>query len=316
MNELTYWMALAHIETMFTRRKNEILVKLYQFNEGQTPNLETFFHDGEALWRNCYSLNDDEVAILSRAKETLPNHAFTLERLQEQGFQLTTIFDIHYPETLKKNLKYNSPILLYTKGNTELLKQEMVAIVGSRAASPQALMFTDSVAKMVTQQGKVVVSGYAKGVDRQALDSAVEANGTSIVVLPQGITTFGSGFNALHRWIVQGKVLVMSYFAPMAPWTTAFAMARNQVVYGLANSIYVAESSNKGGTFAGVTDGLRKGREIFVRQPEDGENNANLQIIRMGAIPVDNQGNVLGVPKVQANEYPALDFETSIASEN
>ena len=59
---------------------------------------------------------------------------------------------------------------------------------------------------------KVVVSGFAKGVDRQALDSAVNANGKSIIVLPQGIMTFGSGFKQYLKYIIQGKVLVMSAF--------------------------------------------------------------------------------------------------------
>ncbi len=67
-------------------------------------------------------------------------------------------------------------------------------------------------------------------------------------------------------------------------------MARNPIIYGLANEIYVAESSEKGGTWAGVIDGLRKKRSIFVRQPDGYEQNANALLINKGAIAVDFDG--------------------------
>ncbi len=102
--------------------------------------------------------------------------------------------------------------------------------------------------------------------------------------------TFGSGFTKYYTQIIDGDVLVLSTFFPKAPWRAELAMARNPVIYGLADEIYVAESSDKGGTWSGVVDGLRKGRKIFVRQPEPAENNANQILIEKGAIPVDVNG--------------------------
>ena len=70
-------------------------------------------------------------------------------------------------------------------------------------------------------------------------------------------------------------------------------MARNPIIYGLAAEIYVAESSDKGGTWSGVIDGLRKNRKIFVRKPEDSEKNANFLLIQKGAIPIDFNGKTI-----------------------
>jgi predicted Rossmann fold nucleotide-binding protein DprA/Smf involved in DNA uptake len=67
-------------------------------------------------------------------------------------------------------------------------------------------------------------------------------------------------------------------------------MARNPIIYGLADEIFVAESSEKGGTWSGVMDGLRKGRKIYVRKPEPNEKNANILLIQKGAIAVDYNG--------------------------
>jgi predicted Rossmann fold nucleotide-binding protein DprA/Smf involved in DNA uptake len=102
--------------------------------------------------------------------------------------------------------------------------------------------------------------------------------------------TFATGFKNYYKQIIEGDVLVCSTFFPKSPWKAELAMARNPIIYGLADEIFVAESSEKGGTWSGVTDGLRKGRKIFVRKPELNEKNANKILIEKGAIPVDLNG--------------------------
>ena len=170
------------------------------------------------------------------------------------------------------------------------MQEKSIAIVGSRSASEKSLEFTDNIAKLASKEYKVVVSGFAKGVDCQALDSAIYYKGQSIIVLPQGIMTFGSGFKKYYKQIVDGDVLVLSTFFPKAPWRAELAMARNPIIYGLADEIYVAESAEKGGTWSGVVDGLRKNRKIYVRKPEVSENTANNLLIQKGAIAVDFNG--------------------------
>ena len=170
------------------------------------------------------------------------------------------------------------------------MQEQSVAIVGSRNASAKSLEFTDHIARLASKEYKVVVSGFAQGVDKQALDSAIKYIGQSIIVLPQGIMTFGSGFKKYYKQIVDGDVLVLSTFFPKAPWMAELAMARNPIIYGLADEIYVAESAEKGGTWSGVVDGLRKNRKIYVRKPEEDENTANDLLIQKGAIAVDFNG--------------------------
>jgi DNA protecting protein DprA len=232
-----------------------------------------------------------EILDLQKAKSELPNNAFFAENLFSQGYELIPITSPEYSKTLKQNLKVaHSPALLYVKGNKQLLHEKSIAIVGSRAAEGKSLAFTDNMAKLATKDLKVVVSGFAKGVDKQALDSAIKYKGQSIIVLPQGIETFNSGFKTYYKQIVAGDVLVLSTFHPKAVWSAGLAMARNPIIYGLADEIFVAESSEKGGTWSGVMDGLRKGRKIYVRKPEPNEKNANILLIQKGAIGVDYNG--------------------------
>lgn len=289
--EYPYWMALAHTERMRTARKNELIIRCC--HERQL-NLSDFFLYDSNQWRDEFDLSDEEIGWLQNAKAELPNYSFLAEDLLEQGYDMIPILSPDYPKTLKANLKKSyAPPLIYTKGNKKLLQETSIAIVGSRSAGNISLDFTDAVAKQAVANGKLVVSGYAKGVDKQALDSALKHGGKSIVILPQGITTFASGFKALYREIIQGKVLVLSAFPPKAPWSAGLAMARNPIIYGMAHEIYVAESDSKGGTWAGVIDGLRKMRTIYVRQPLPEEKNANEALIKKGAIPVSLQGEIL-----------------------
>lgn len=287
--ELTYWLALAHVPKIKTKKKNEIIVQLFE----QGKSVIDFFESEYSVWEDRYQLDKSEVELFIDAKKELSNYAFMVEDLLEQGYNILPITSQDYSPTLKKNLgRTYAPPVIYTKGNLQIMKEKSVAIVGSRKANDNSLEFTDNVAKNASKDYKVVVSGFAKGVDKQALDSALKYKGQSIIVLPQGIATFQSGFKKYYKQIIDGDVLVLSTFYPKAPWSVQLAMARNPIIYGLASEIYVAESSEKGGTWSGVMDGLRRGRMIYVRKPNPREKNANNILISKGGKAVDIAGNL------------------------
>lgn len=286
--EATYWIALAHLPRWGHLKINNLIIKFFHENK---ISIEEFFQLNENSWRDQYHLDEKQVSDLTQAKSELASNAFLAESFFSQGFEIIPITSPEYSKTLKVNLKApHTPAVLYVKGNKKILEEKSIAIVGSRDASENALKFTDNIAKLASKEFKVVVSGFAKGVDKQALDSAINYKGQSVIVLPQGIMTFGSGFKNYYKQIIDGDVLVLSTFFPKAPWKAELAMARNPIIYGLADDIYVAESAEKGGTWSGVVDGLRKGRKIFVRQPEPNEKNANNLLIQKGAIAVDCNG--------------------------
>lgn len=316
-NEATYWIALAHLPKWGHLKINNLIIKFYHEKK---LSIEDFFLLPESDWKNQFDLEPKDVEDLKKAKAELPNNSFLAESLINEGYELIPITSPVYSKTLKANLKAaHSPALLYVKGNIQIMQEKSIAIVGSRNASDKSLEFTDNIARLASKEYKVVVSGFAKGVDKQALDSAIKYKGHSIIVLPQGIMTFGSGYRTYYKQIVDGDVLVLSTFFPKAPWKAELAMARNPIIYGLADEIYVAESSEKGGTWSGVIDGLRKNRRIFVRKPDPGEKNANDLLIQKGAIPVDFNGDqIQGYKQVESikinftADEPLIDYENRI----
>jgi DNA processing protein len=288
IKDAAYWIALAHMPRWGYLKINNLIIKFYHENQ---ISIEEFFNLSENDLKNNYAFESKEISDIHKAKSELANNAFLAESLYSQGYELIPIISSDYSKALKSNLKAaHAPALLYIKGNKKIMQEKSLAVVGSRDASEISLKFTDNIAKLASKEYKVVVSGFAKGVDKQALDSAINYKGQSIIVLPQGIMTFNSGFKTYYKQIVDGDVLVLSTFFPKAPWKAELAMARNPIIYGLADEIYVAESSEKGGTWSGVIDGLRKGRVIYIRKPQLNEKNANNILISKGAVPVDFEG--------------------------
>lgn len=290
-SEIPYWISIAHLPKWRTEKINKLIIKIVHDNQ---LSMEDFFNMSESDWKNKFELTENEVLSLSQAKKELPQTSFLTEDLLSQGFEVIPINSPEYSKILKQNLKVSySPPVLYIKGNKQVMQDNSIAIVGSRNADDISLEFTDNIAKLATEHNKIVASGFAKGVDKQALDSALNYKGQSIIVLPQGILTFKSGMKKYYKQIVEGNVLIVSAFYPKATWSVGLAMARNPIIYGFAKEIYVAQSDNKGGTYSGVIDGLKKGRKIFVRYPNQNEKNANLELISKGGMPVDLSGKII-----------------------
>ncbi|MCL2041312.1 MAG: DNA-processing protein DprA [Bacteroidales bacterium] len=321
--ETAYWITLAHDlpAWSFSNRggwKNEDKTNLIiRFFHENRISIEDFFNLSDESWAKDYQLSDRQIVDLKQAKEKLANNAFLSETLYNNGIEVVPVISPDYSKTLKENLKKLAPTVLYIKGSKQIMQEDSIAIVGSRDASAIALKFTDNIAKLASKEYKVVVSGFAKGVDKQALDSAISCKGQSIIVLPQGIMTFDSGFKTYYKQIIDGDVLVLSIFPPKAGWSKDLAMARNPIIYGLAKEIYVAESKSstnrqgaetKGGTYAGAMDGLKKGRTVYVRKPDIFEKNDNNLLIQKGACPVDLNGKSM-------IQYPVTEELFSMVSE-
>ena len=305
MNELTYLTALAHLPRWRMQKINQVVAKILE----KKLVFAEFFELDKETWRKNFALTPKEVNDLVKTREELPNYAFLLSELLSQGVEIIPVYSSGYPQTLKENLKTEyAPPLLYTKGNKEIFRREKVAVVGSRGASPKALEFTKKITKNLVGQGKVIVSGFAKGIDRTALEVALGNGGQTIIVLPQGILTFASGFRKYYQGLIQGNLLVASTYHPKLPWGVGLAMGRNRYIYGLANNIYVAESNFRGGTWNGVIDGLKKcgHQKIYVRRAGPMEKCANNELIRRGAIGIDEELKIVGEDETNRQEHLAL----------
>ncbi|WP_294966081.1 DNA-processing protein DprA [Sulfurimonas sp.] len=289
--DLVYWILFAHMPRWTTLKTNKLIVRIIH---NQKITFEEFFSLSHDEWIEIFKLDNKEINDLEQARKELPNYSFLLEDMLSQGYELIPFNSSDYPKTLKDNLKLKfAPPLIYIKGNKSLLNDATIAIVGSRKAGHTSLEFTKNIAINATKEYKCVVSGGAKGVDQTALDESIKADGHSILVLPQGILTFSSGMKKYYKHIVEGNLLILSTFFPKAGWSVGLAMGRNKYIYGLSKEIYVAESDSKGGTWSGVLEGLKAERTIYIRNPNNDENNANDLLILKGGKAVNMGGDLI-----------------------
>ena len=98
--ELTYWLALAHVSRIRTKKKNEIIVRLFE----KGKSIIDFFESEQTDWGHDYELNQTEIELFVDAKKELPNYAFLVEDLLAQGYNILPITSSDYSPTLKKNL--------------------------------------------------------------------------------------------------------------------------------------------------------------------------------------------------------------------
>jgi DNA protecting protein DprA len=292
-NELIYWIAISHLQNWTRERINTLVIDILKTKQ---MTLQDFFELDDEIIKENFALNEKEIVTLQEARTKLPNIAFQVENLFKENIKVIPLNSKLYPKTMKENLKVKySPTIIYTKGDVNILQENSVAIVGSRDANEDALKFTDNISKKMAKEYKVVVSGFARGVDRQSLDSSIKYSGNSIIVLPQGILTFDSGFRRYKKEIEDAGVIVLSTFPVDAGWSTGLAMARNRYIYGLAKEIYVAQTNTSGGTWSGAVDGLRKGRDVYVYYPKHDPKSAAYELIKLGAKAVDFSGQLVDV---------------------
>jgi DNA protecting protein DprA len=180
----------------------------------------------------------------------------TWQALQQKGVTVLVRGQAGYPGRLNDVLGETAPPILYVLGRTELFQTPSVGFCGSRKASEKGLKVAEDSSRLLAGEQVNVISGYAHGVDLAAHKGALEAGGTTTIVLAEGILHFrikeqlqdALGDNPLAR------ALVVSEFPPRLPWKAHNAMTRNRTICGLSNAMVVIESGLDGGTFeAGKT---------------------------------------------------------------
>ena len=232
-------------------------------------------------------LSDAEINRIDFLLKRGGNIAIEIERLESLGIYITTRAEENYPNRLKKTLKKYSPPIIYYSGNLDLANRKAVAIVGSRDVDNDGVLFTKKFASKCAREGYVIVSGGAKGVDSIAENTSITENGCAISILSNNLNKKIKEKNVRNA-ILEGQLLVMSTVNPDAHFTVYRAMDRNKYIYGLSQyAVVVSSSYDKGGTWNGATENLkRKWVPLYVRNDE-GIPLGNKKLMELGGKPIN-----------------------------
>lgn len=212
------------------------------------------------------------------------------EELTQRGIVAINADDPRFPSSLTVKGRPIVPTL-FCLGNLSLLTASAAGMCGSRHATPLGLKAAHACGEEVSRRGLTVVSGYAKGVDTQTHLGSLENDGTTVIVLAEGINHFRIKREFARSFDIE-RVLVVSQFHPQQPWASYAAMARNHVIFGLGKALVVIEAGEKGGTLAAGRDALKRGRPVFVLNFGDETPIGNRMLLEAGARSVTSRGEL------------------------
>lgn len=175
--------------------------------------------------------------------------------------QILTPFDAQYPAQLRQIAAY--PPILYTKGNTQLLHSQQLAIVGSRNPSASGLINAQTLSTQLCEQGYTITSGLALGIDAKAHQAALAAKGATIAVLGTGLNhIYPKSHQSLAKTISEQGLLV-SEFSVNTPAKAENFPRRNRIISGLSAGVLVVEAAIKSGSLITARYALEQNREVF-----------------------------------------------------
>ncbi|MEA5039012.1 MAG: DNA-processing protein DprA [Clostridiaceae bacterium] len=213
---------------------------------------------------------------------------------RRQGIHILSIVDEHYPQRLKAI--YDPPLILYVRGELpELNDLPAIAVVGTRRCTPYGAVTAEKLAFGLSQNGVVVISGMAEGVDSAAHRGALKGGTPTIAVFGTAIDGCYPAINGgLLRDILRHGAAVSEY-PPGAKTGRGGFPRRNRIMSGLSLGVAVAEAPDKSGALITAGLALDQGRDVFavpggVDAP--GSAGAN-ELIQRGAKLIRNAEDIL-----------------------
>ena len=224
-------------------------------------------------------------------------HKLTFESMEKlksdfEKFPSFSILDDVYPFSLCEI--FDAPVLLFYKGDLNLLKLPKVAVVGSRSCSQVGIK---SVGKVIQglENELVIVSGLARGIDTAAHMSILQNGGKTIAVIGTGLDIFYPKSNKrLQNYIGEHYLLLSEYGPGEEPLKYHFP-ARNRIIAGLCRGVIVAEAKMRSGSLITCERAMEEDRDVFAIPGSilDGRSDGCHHLIQEGAKLITSGQDVL-----------------------
>ncbi|WP_114522095.1 DNA-processing protein DprA [Altererythrobacter sp. ZODW24] len=199
-----------------------------------------------------------------------------------------------YPELLGQI--ESAPPIIIIRGNAALASKPCVAMVGARNASAAAVKLARDFAHALADEGLVIVSGLARGIDGSAHLGALSVSGPATIgVIASGIDiAYPPQHSELQEQIANEGLLIAEQPPGTEPRGSHFP-SRNRIIAGLAAGTLVVEAAPKSGSLITARLAGESGREIMAipGSPLDARSQGCNQLIRDGAVLVQSPEDVI-----------------------
>ena len=250
----TYLIALNQIEKIGDRRIYE-LIKHYE-------SVENIFEDKEKNLKELiekkfkFKINDfNKNEILDKAENII-------KKSEEHEIKILSLFDKEYPFNLKQI--DNPPYILYYKGDLKKLRRNSISIVGTRNPTNESKKYAFDISSKLSALNITVVSGMAKGIDKEAHLGAISSLVNTAAVLGNGIDIVYPSENVkVYNKLIENGIVVSEFEVGRKPDRMNFPR-RNRIISGLSYATIMVEASSKSGALITVDYALNQGREVYI----------------------------------------------------
>ncbi len=237
--------------------------------------------DGEDLLDLGYDPETAQRILTLMSQE--PELDRYLQRGREAGCVPICRGNEAYPARLRSALGWDAPGCLWAKGDRSLLEKPAVALVGSRDLRMDSARFAWEVGVQAARQGYVLISGNARGADREAQEACLSRGGQVISVVA----------DSLRNCPDREGVLWLSEDDFDMHFSTRRALSRNRVIHSLGLVTLVAQCDlGKGGTWDGTVKNLRNRWSPVRCFADGGEGARELETRGAGKITVAQLRNI------------------------
>lgn len=236
-------------------------------------------------------LKDEDKAALLNKNIAKANE--TLFLCRSNSIDIITIDDDRYPKQFL-NI-YSPPCIIFTFGNYNLaMSKPKVTVVGTRKCTSYGEKITAKLSGALAMAGCTIVTGIAKGIDKIAIKNAVNADGSVISILPNGILT--SNLMQLHSFEgLTYKGIILSEHLPGRQSTSFAYQERNRLLAGLSECCVVTQAPEKSGALMTANYALEQGKDVYVfpANVDIEASSGTNTLFKDGAIPITGYKDVL-----------------------
>ena len=184
-----------------------------------------------------------------------------LRKAGGEGVAVIPYQDPRYPQLLKQI--HDPPVLLYAKGNTELLPRPAIAVVGTRRPTPYGRAVAEKLVKDLVAAGLAHVSGMARGIDAAAHKGALAGGGASVAVLGTGVDVpYPRENRKLYNELVERGLVLSEFPLGSTPFPQNFPI-RNRIISGMSLAVVVVEGAQYSGSLITARLAMEQDREVM-----------------------------------------------------
>ena len=252
VSDLQYVLALQHVPNLGDASAKKLI--------RHTGSAEAVFREKKSALLKIDGIGSTKLGDLFSA-----NHLEAAEKEMEfilkNGIETLYYQDANYPERLKHCL--DGPILLFKRGNIDLINKRILSIVGTRKATTHGIAFCEKLIEELSPLDPVIVSGFAYGVDITAQRAAMKLGLQTIGCLAHGLNQIYPGVHQKYMAGVEENGGFLTDFWSTDVFDRNNFLKRNRIIAGLSEATVVIESAEKGGSLVTADIANSYNREVF-----------------------------------------------------